>query len=70
MLGEATPQHTLYIIQYKGKIMRHIEQYKQSGYTPVPGKFTLFLRRCILWQIVQFAWINLKMTVLIVKSHH
>ncbi len=50
--------------------MRHIEQYEQSGYTPIPGKFTLFLRRCILWQIIQFAWINLKMTILIVKSHH
>ncbi|WP_295421184.1 hypothetical protein [Sulfurovum sp.] len=50
--------------------MRHIEQYGQSDYTPVPGKFTLFLRNCIIWQIIQFAWINLKMTVLIVKSHH
>jgi len=50
--------------------MKHIEQYEQSGYTPVSGKFTLFLRNCVIWQIIQFAWINLKMTILIVKSHH
>jgi hypothetical protein len=50
--------------------MRHIEQYEQSGYTPVPGKVTLFLRKCLIWQIIQFGWINLKMTVLILKSHH
>ena len=50
--------------------MRHIEQYEQSGYTPVPGKCTLFLRNCIIWQIIQFAFINVKMTVLILKSHH
>lgn len=50
--------------------MTQIKQYEQNDYTPVPGKFTLFLRKCILWQIIQFVWINIKMTVLIVKSHH
>ncbi len=50
--------------------MAQIKQYEQSGYTPVPGKFTLFLRKCILWQIIQFIVINIKMTILIVKSHH
>ncbi len=50
--------------------MRKIEQYTQNDYTPVPGKFTIFMRTCIVWQFIQFLWINLKMTVLILKSHH
>ncbi len=50
--------------------MRKIEQYTQNDYTPVPGKFTVFMRTCIIWQIIQFIVINIKMTVLILKSHH
>jgi hypothetical protein len=50
--------------------MRKIEQYTQNDYTPVPSKFTVFRRTCVLWQLVQFAVINVKMTVLILKSHH
>lgn len=50
--------------------MRKIEQYTQNDFTPIPNKFTVFMRTCIIWQIIQFAWINIKMTVLILKSHH
>jgi hypothetical protein len=50
--------------------MRKIEQYTQNDYTPVPSKFTVFRRTCVLWQLVQFAVINVRMTVLILKSHH
>jgi len=50
--------------------MRKIEQYTQNDYTPVPTKFTVFRRTCVLWQLIQFAVINVKMTVLILKSHH
>jgi hypothetical protein len=50
--------------------MRKIEQYTQNDFTPVPSKFTVFRRTCVLWQMVQFVVINIKMTVLIVKSHH
>lgn len=36
---------------------------------PNPTKLTLFLRSFLLWQLVRFVIINLKMTVMIVKSH-
>jgi len=50
--------------------MIKIKQYEQNDYTPVPGRLTLFLRKCLVWQIIQFVWINIKMTILILKSHH
>jgi len=50
--------------------VKHIEPYSPQFGTMVPGSFQKFLRRCILWQIIRFLIINLKMTVLILKSHH
>lgn len=34
-----------------------------------PTRFTLFMRRCVIWQVLRFVLINLRMTVMIVKSH-
>ena len=50
--------------------MKKIEQYTQNDYTPVPTKFTVFMRTCVIWQAIQFLIVNVKMTVLILKSHH
>jgi len=50
--------------------MRKIDQYTQNDFTPVPSKFTVFRRTCVIWQTIQFLIINVKMTVLILKSHH
>jgi hypothetical protein len=50
--------------------MRKIEQYTQNDYTPVPTKFTIWRRTCVIWQFFQFLYVNFKMTVLILKSHH
>lgn len=47
-----------------------ITPYSQNDFTPIPTKFTLFKRTCVLWQIVKFIMINIRMTVLILKSHH
>ena len=44
--------------------------YEQAYYPPVPTKFTIFRRTSLLWQIIRFFIINLKMLVLIRKSHH
>jgi len=44
--------------------------YAQNDFTPLPSKFTLFKRTCVLWQIVKFLMINIRMTILILKSHH
>ncbi len=37
---------------------------------PIPTRWTLFLRRCVLWQAIRFAAINLKMISMIRRSHH
>ena len=50
--------------------MRKIEQYTQNDFTPVPSKFTVWRRTCVIWQFIQWLVINFRMTVLIVKSHH
>lgn len=34
-----------------------------------PTPFTLWLRRSLLWQLWRFAVINVRMTVMILKSH-
>jgi hypothetical protein len=47
-----------------------IEPYSQNAFTPVPSGFTKFLRTCVVWQFFRFIAINIKMTVLILKSHH
>jgi len=42
----------------------------QASFATQPTAFTRFLRTCILWQMVRFALINLKMVRIILKSHH
>ena len=44
--------------------------YSQNSFTPIPTKFTIFRRTCVLWQIIKFVMINIRMTLLIIKSHH
>jgi hypothetical protein len=41
-----------------------------SYFAPKPTRFTRFMRVFIPWQVLRFLWINFKMTVLILKSHH
>jgi len=36
---------------------------------PRPTRMTLFLRSCLIWQMFRFVVINLRMTIMIVKSH-
>lgn len=48
----------------------HIKAYTPQSGTMIPGSFQKFLRTCVIYQLVRFIAINIKMTVLIVKSHH
>lgn len=41
----------------------------KSYAAPRPTKMTLFLRSFLLWQLLRFLIINLRMTVMIAKSH-
>jgi hypothetical protein len=37
--------------------------------TMMPGKFAKSLRTCVIWQFIRFCAINLKMLVVVSKSH-
>jgi len=37
--------------------------------TMMPGKFARFLRTCVIWQFIRFIVINIKMIIVVQKSH-
>jgi len=37
--------------------------------TMMPGKFAKFLRTCVIWQFIRFIVINIKMIIVVQKSH-
>jgi len=41
----------------------------QFNLTMIPGKFARFLRTCIIWQFIRFIIINIKMIIVVQKSH-
>jgi hypothetical protein len=45
------------------------EPYQQAYYPPQPTRFTRFMRTCVLWQLVRFVVINVKMIKLMSRSH-
>jgi hypothetical protein len=50
-------------------IEKHIKPYEPSFETMVPTPFVKFMRTCILWQIIRFIVINIKMLIVVSKSH-
>ena len=44
--------------------------YEQAYFPPIPGKFTKFMRTCVIWQAIRFLKFNLMITKLLLKSHH
>jgi len=44
-------------------------QLREAFYATKPTRTTVFLRTFLPWQIVRFLWINLKMLVIIRRSH-
>jgi hypothetical protein len=44
-------------------------QKQQFALTMIPGKFARFMRTCVIWQFIRFVIINLKMLVVVSKSH-
>ena len=43
--------------------------YEQAYFPPVPTGFTKFMRNCFIWQLIRFAIINIKMIIVVAKSH-
>ncbi len=52
------------------KHLQHVEPYSPQFGTMIPLGFRKFLRTCVVWQFIRFIAINIRMTVLILKSHH
>ena len=48
---------------------KHIKAYSQNFTTMTPGAFQKRLRTCVLFQIVRFIVINIKMLIVVSKSH-
>ena len=46
-----------------------VKGYKDEAYPPVPTAATRFWRRCILWQMVRFFILNLKIMRIVVGGH-
>ena len=44
-------------------------QKQQFALTMIPGKFARSMRTCVIWQFIRFVAINLKMLVVVSKSH-
>lgn len=54
----------------KKEVLPNAKPYEQAYFPPKPNGFTKFMRKCVLWQIIRFIIINLKMVKVIFKSHH
>ena len=46
-----------------------IQPYTREFFAPLPSTVTLFFRTFLPWQLVRFAWINVKMIRMIGKAH-
>lgn len=52
--------------------MKHEEvnfQNEQFSLTMIPGKFARAMRTCKIWQLFRFMAINIKMLIVVSKSH-
>lgn len=49
--------------------VKHIEPYTAKFETMVPTGTVKFLRTCVIWQFIRFIVINIKMAIVIFKSH-
>jgi len=41
----------------------------QFTLTMMPGKFAKAMRTCVIWQLIRFIIINIKMIIVVRKSH-
>ena len=50
--------------------VHHIDPYSPEFETMVPTGIVKFFRTCVIWQFIRFIIINIKMLVVVQKSHH
>ncbi|HEY9202737.1 hypothetical protein [Sulfurimonas sp.] len=51
------------------KAEHNIKAYGKNFTTMTPGKFAIKLRTCKIWQFIRFIIINIKMLIVVRKSH-
>ncbi len=51
------------------KIENTIKPYDQNFTTMIPTGFVKFFRTCVIWQAIRFVVINIKMLIVVSKSH-
>ncbi len=49
--------------------VQHIEPYTAKSETMLPTGMVKFFRTCVIWQFVRFIVINIKMIIVVLKSH-
>jgi len=42
---------------------------EQFTLTMIPGKFAKAMRTCVIWQFIRFVALNIKMIIVVGKSH-
>jgi len=50
-------------------IEKTVKPYEQNFTTMVPTGFVKFMRTCVIWQFIRFVIINIKMLIVVRKSH-
>ena len=51
------------------QIEETVKPYEQNFTTMVPTGFVKFFRTCLIWQAIRFVFINIKMIIVVQKSH-
>jgi hypothetical protein len=51
------------------QIEKYVKPYDANFTTMVPTNFVRFMRTCVLWQFIRFLVINVKMLIVVRKSH-
>jgi hypothetical protein len=51
------------------EIEKTIKPYDQNFTTMVPTEFVKKMRTCLIWQLFRFIAINIKMLIVVKKSH-
>ncbi len=51
------------------QIEDRVKPYDQNFTTMVPTGFVKFFRTCLIWQAIRFVFINIKMIIVVQKSH-
>ncbi|MDD5405448.1 MAG: hypothetical protein PHE73_00745 [Sulfurovaceae bacterium] len=51
------------------QIEKYVKPYDANFTTMVPTNFVKMMRTCVIWQFIRFVIINIKMLVVVRKSH-